>query len=223
MAPKDETPQLDPATKAILEAQEKQNAMLATILSSLLERQGDTSVSDRLTEALERITGSHAQTMEIMANARKQEARPSNMVAPMRSVLNPQGETAEGWTKPRLVCEMHIPWRAENEDLTVEEVQLLNLIVNHPGSYVIQRNDDSRIKLSVTVEMDESGTKPTIMRFRHDTAFRNEYRNTIPSLAKYLRQILSQCPEETRAAANRILTMDQLAELVELGTVPVSV
>lgn len=174
----------------------------------------------RLSETLERVTGNQSQNAELMAAQARAQQRPSNMVSHNKSDYNPRGETVPGWAKPLLVCPMMIPWRAENENLTREEVELLNLLTQHPGLYVVTRTDESRVKVSVTTEEDENNTRIEKMTFKHDTAFRNEYFRTMPPLARMLRMMLKQTAGAQAAA--EVLTMQDELDLIEAGQLTVS-
>lgn len=179
---------------------------------------------ERLSAILETVSGNQVKAAEVIERAQRASARPSNEVAHMRSELNPRGELLPDWVKPRLLCDMMIPWRAENESSTREEVELLNLMTKCPGQYVVERNDESRVKLSVKLEWNEDETRVTRMVFSHDTAFRNEYFRTMPPLARMLRQMLSQNKsEEVQKELRSILTMKDEKALIEAGQLTVSV
>lgn len=231
MAPKDENKQqIDPNVQAMLDAQERQIKHLTSLVETAMMASagGDGSnvnalLLDRMTQMLEKMTGSQQMTAEIMERAQKHQARPSNTVAPMRSHFNLRGETLDGYTKPRLICEMHVPHRAEDESSTREEVELLNLLTEAPGSYLLTRNDESKVKISVICDMNDEGTKVTRMVWKHDTAFRNEYFRTVPSMAKVIRQFLNQAPEDIRKRAAMILTMQEEQDLIDAGKLAVAV
>lgn len=213
MAPKDESP-VDAQIKA-----------LVSLVETLIVNQNVTSnegLTATLAGLMERLGEQNANSVALMSQMQKNAARPSNNIAHMRSVFNLRGETLEGYTKPVLCCEMMVPWRVENESSTREEVELFNLVAQAPGNYVIRRVDDSRIKLSVVREMDESETKAVKVTFKHDTAFRNEYKGTMPPMWSILRQILSQASEDLRKQASLVLTMDEEAALIEAGKLTVA-
>lgn len=225
---KDDSPALDPNVAALIEAQTKQMQFLQTLVETTIMNSGEGGggnalLMERLTQVLDKITGSQQTTAEIMERAQKQQARPSNTVAPMRSEFNLRGETLADYVRPLLICEMHIPHRAETESSTREEVELLNLLTEAPGQYLITRNDESRVKIAVVCEYNDSGDKVTKMTWKHDTAFRNEYFRTMPTMAKLIRQMLNQASEPIRKRADLILTMQQEKDLIEAKELTVSV
>lgn len=209
-----ETPAIDPIM------------LLVQALERVANRPPDpvnTELQERLTQALERVSDSSLKGAELIALETRRAARPSNEVVPMRSVFNQRGEMLADYQKPLLCCKMLLPWEAEDASLTREEVELLNLVVNVPGEYKIQRQDDSTIKMTVRVEMDLDERNPTKMLINHDTGFNNEYFRLMPQMRNYLRQILAQCNnEEVRAAARRVLTSEEEAALIASGELTVS-
>lgn len=208
MAPKDERDEKMERMESIL-------SQLVTVVAASAGGKDDLTL--KLTEMLERVTGSQTQTAELITQAQRAQTRPSNNVSPNISPFNPVGDLVEGWVKPKLVCEMHCPHKVEDEMSTIEEVQLLNLLVQAgTNSYIVTRNDDSKIKIQVVVDVDDSG-KPSRMVWKHDTGFRNEYARTMRSMVVTMRQMLSQAPPQIGKHAHLVLTMDEWAELVKLG------
>lgn len=211
-----ETPQIDPTTRLLLEA-----------LDRIANRPSDpisADIQERLTLALERVSDSNLKGAELIARETRRASRPSNEVVPMRSVFNPRGELLEDWKKPRLVCKMLLPWEAEDESLTREEVELLNLIVRVPGSYRVVLTDDSIIKMTVRVEMDLDEIHPTKMLINHETGFNNENFRLMPTMRNYLHQMLAQCADmDVRRNAKGVLTMEEERALIEAGELTVSV
>ena len=87
-----------------------------------------TLVIEKLTEAVDRMAVNQKEGAEKVADATLRQGRRSNEVVPMRSVFNPRGILLEEYQKPKLKCTMMLPWLAENDSLTREEVELLNLL-----------------------------------------------------------------------------------------------
>jgi len=181
--------------------------MLANLAALAMQGNND-STSQQLAAILEKVTGSQERTAELIEKQAKRQVRPSNEVVPMHSVFNPRGELLEDWRKPRLACEMHWTHRVEDETSTIEEVELLNLLLEAgSGAYIIKRNDDSKIKITVKCDGDEMG-RVYKMVWMHDTAFRNEYFRTLPPMRVMLRQMLAQCPPHIAKKAHGVLTME---------------
>ena len=180
----------------------------------------------KLTSALERVSENQLKGSEAIAQSYRQVHRPSNTVVPMKSVYHPRGETLEDYQKPVLVCPMHLPFKEEPNDnmLTREEVELCNLLVKIPGSYVIRRIDDTKIKLQVKVDYAMDEVTPSKVILSHETGYNNEYFRLMPALHSQLRQMLAQAESAAiRTAATQVLTMDEELALIETGQLSVSV
>ena len=133
------------------------------------------------------------------------------------SVFNPQGETQ--YPRPDLKCRMFLPWQAEKETLTVEEIHLLNLLED--GDYKVKRNDGTKMTVTVKLQMNNMTGKPERLLMNSETGFGNlRHRQVIP-LSEMLRQILGH-RVHTREAASRIPTMEELTAMVESGELPIS-
>lgn len=174
---------------------------------------------ERLTLALDRVAANQLEGSKLVARAQ----RPSNEVVPMRSVFNPRGETLEGYTKPKLKCAIVLlPWQAENESMTREEIELVNLL--QPGHYVVKRIDSSKIKMSIQAEYDVDGIKMTKLLLNHETAFNNDNFRLMPALPDYLRQILKQHADvAVQKAAREVMSMEEEEALIEAGDLSVAV
>jgi hypothetical protein len=196
---------------------------LTQLISMMAERQlqGDPradAVLSKLTEAVDRMADSQLKSADMQIRAQ----RPSNSVVPMRSVYNPRGETLPDYRKPELKCVMMIPWLAENDMLTREEVELLNLLDD--GEFTVRRIDNTKIRVTVHIEWDLDHRKPTRLLLNHETAFSNDYFRLMPPLAEMLRQILKQSDDpEVRKAAAEVLTMEEEEAMIEAGQLTVSV
>lgn len=173
----------------------------------------------RLSAALERVSEAQIQGSKMIADETRRAHRPSNEVTPNVSVFNRRGALINA--KPKLKCTMMIPWLAEWESLTREEVELLNLL--EAGSYVLRRIDDSRVNVTVRVDLNVDGKTPSRLILTHDTAFNNDNFRQMPSLALMLRQLLKQHEPETATAAKVILTDEEEEDLIASGELTVSV
>jgi len=171
--------------------------------------QGFTAAMTVLAGAIERMTEGQLQGAQIVADATKKAQRPSNDFYPAISVFNLRGD--KDFPKPPLKCEMFIPWPAEHESLTREEVELLNLLI--PGEYRIKRNDNTVVKVTCRVITKLDSDEPNRLMINHDTAFNNDYHRMMPPLENYLRQMLKQNPR-TRALADSVLTMEEEQALI---------
>lgn len=251
MAKKDkdneQEPELDPsvlesAAPAVDPTQQKLDQLLAAIdglvkLQMVQLQTGQAAKSSetdllltKLTETLERVSSNSLKGAEVVAASYRSVHRPSNEVVPMRSVFNPRGNPAlhppdQPYDPPKLRCECWVPKAEQPNDnmLTREEVELLNILVECPGMYVIRRIDDTKIKMGVKVIMGLDEVTPTRLMLDHETAFNGEYFRLLPSLHSQIRQMLSQHPnEEIRKRANAVLTMDEEMALIQAGKLSVA-
>lgn len=201
-------------------------AKLVAALEAVASRPSEENreIQQRLTEALERVSEAQIQGAKLIAQETRRAARPSNEVVPMVSVFNLRGNLLDDYQKPRLACRMFLPWEADEDSLTREEVELLNLIPFCHGEWTLTRHDDTQILIRVTVELDLNKTRPTRVLINHDTAFNQEYFKEMPPLRVWLRQILAQSdePEVVKQAA-AILTTEEEKALIRAGKLTVSV
>lgn len=200
-------------------------------LTSALEKMHAAPKTDRtdvlmetLSTALARVAETQLQAGQMVADETRRAARPSNQVVPGISVFNRRGlnlpDNAEGMRKPPLKCIMLIPWLAEWESLTSEEVQLLNLLQS--GDYIIARIDKSKVKISVHIDYGVDDVTPSRLIMTHDTAFNNDYFKLMPDLAGWIRQMLKQHDKATMKAANEVLTDEEEAALIDAGDLTIS-
>lgn len=143
--------------------------------------------------------------------------QPDNRNAPRISVFNPQGDLY--FPRPALKCKMFIPWQAEAESLTFEEIELLNLL--EPGEFSIARNDGKKVNVIIRAAMNDNGRMDRLL-LNSETAFNNDNHWMMPPLTVLLRQILESRPF-TREASRQVLTMDERFEKVASGEFAVSV
>lgn len=181
----------------------------------------------KLTDALERVSANQLKGSEAIAQSYRQVHRPSNEVVHLRSAFNPRGNPLllTDYDMPKLRCDCWVPRPEQVNDnmLTREEVELLNILVECPGTYVITRIDDTKVKLNVKMDYGVDDVTPTRLILQHDTAFNNEYFRLLPSLHAQLRQMLRQnSDEKIRARERLVLTMDEEATLISAGKLSVA-
>lgn len=192
-------------------------ARLAASMEKLAERQQTQSIDPQLAQLLQGMMA----TMQVLvqqqiagntanADALRKSQDPSNMFAPDFSVFNPRGEKAH--PRPKLKCRMFIPWEAEWESLTREEIELLNLL--EPGEFFLKRNDESRVIMTVKADINPNSGKYDRLLMNSETALNNDYHWLMPPLRIWLREILKQRPA-TKAAARKIMTMEHEFLLVK--------
>lgn len=173
-----------------------------------------------LVDALRGVASGQANAQQVAAAALESAARqqqPDNKFAPLISVFNPQGDLQ--YPKPDLKCKMYLPWEAEKESLTWEEIELLNLL--QAGEYTVKRNDGTKIMITVKIVRNLNG-RPERLLMNSETGFNDDNHWLMPPLTTTLRNILDQNPE-TKQLAREILTMDERYDLVLEGKLPVSV
>lgn len=218
-----EQPQIDPM--AVM-------AQLATALDTISKSlsQSPSAANEmlmvRLSSALERVSEAQIQGSKMIADETRRAHRPSNEVNPQVSVFNRRGvlldEKAPGPHKPKLKCLMLLPWLAEWESLTREEVELLNLL--QAGEYMLKRIDNSKVRVTVQMEMRVDGKTPSRLLMTHDTAFNNDNFRLMPPLSDLLRQVLKQHESpDVRAMAGAVLTDEEEEALIEAGEIAISV
>lgn len=184
-----------------------------------------------LTQAVLRLSEASIAGSKQIAEAQIKAVRPSNEVIPEISVFRRRGRDPklEGCAdpvlhyatlKPKLKCAMMIPWIAEWESLTREEVMLLNLL--EEGAYVVKRQDRSKVTMTVTVRYAEDNRTPSMLFVNHETAFNQEnFRNMAP-LSDMLRDMLKQHDRPISQKAASVLSDEEEEALIEAGQVTVT-
>lgn len=168
------------------------------------------SVSDpRLADALENLAKAQLKGSKMIADEQRRTVRPSNEIVPKRSVFNPRGVI--GYVKPVLKCRFQLPWEADDDSLTREEVELLNLI--EPGVYKVHMLDKRVVTLYVKTVLDVYD-KPSMVTFKWDTALGEpENMRRVPAGADLYREILKQSPK-TNTAGRKVMTMEEEEAIV---------
>lgn len=218
-----DTPKIDP-----MEVMARLAGALETISKSIAQNPAAQSqeLMIRLSTALERVSEAQMQGSKLIADETRRAHRPSNEVNPQVSVFNRRGTLLDpsnttGPLKQKLKCLMLLPWLAEWESLTREEVDLLNLL--QAGEYMLKRIDNSKVRVTVAIEMRVDGKTPSRLVMTHDTAFNNDNFRLMPPLPDMLRQILRQHDPEIKATASAVLTDEEEEALIEAGELSVSV
>ena len=173
-----------------------------------------------LTRALEGIAAGQVNSQRAATEALDMAAKmqqPDNRTGPNISDFNPQGDSQH--PRPKLRCPMFLPWEAEPESLTWEEIELLNLL--REGEYAVRRNDGVKVRVTIRVKMNLNGT-PDILLMNSESAFNDENSWMMPPLVDILRQILMSNPETKHAGAS-VMTMDERRAAVAARELPVSV
>lgn len=203
-------------------------ARLTTALEALATRAPDShneALISKLTEALERVSSAQIEGAKIISEENKRAHRPSNEVVPNVSVFNRRGvlldSNSPGPHKPPLKCIMLIPWLVEWESITREEAELLNLL--QPGEYSLKRIDNSKVRVTITLDYKVDGKTPSRLVVTHDTAFNNDNFRMMPPLPDMLRQYLRQHDPETAVMAGAVLTDEEEEALIEAGELSISV
>lgn len=170
----------------------------------------ENSALDRLAVAFERMAEAQLEGANRVAKATRSATRPSNEAPPKISVFNPRGD--KDFPKPALKADFYLPWHADADSMTREEIELLNLFM--PGEYVVRRIDNTKIKVTVraTYRLDSDQMDKVLVN--HDTAFNNDHQRLMPS--NWIRQIAEGNPKN-RADAKMVLTMDEEADLILAG------
>jgi hypothetical protein len=175
----------------------------------------DPALVETLSKAMERLAVVQEQGAERIATETKRAARPSNEVVHERSVYNPRGRDYP----VHLRCKMDIPWEADENTLTREEIQLLNLV--QQGEYRVRRTDGSMYVEQIKLTTNLSG-KPNLITMTNETAFNNDNYKTAPPLVDRLRQILKQHSKAVNAEAAAVLSMDEEEALIAAGELAVT-
>lgn len=224
-APEPAPPPAPGSLQDLIIAQQAMMQQMATALSMLAAQGSNTSGQEALTQALARLSEANLEGSKLIASETRRANRPSNEVVPKISVFNRRGELlpddAEGPRKPKLKCLMLIPWLVEWESVTREEAELLNLL--EPGDYTIKRVDNSKVRVTVNIELHTDGRSPSRLLLNHDTAFNNDNFRLIPALADMLRQILKQHRPEVALMAANVMEDEVEEMMIEAGRLSVSV
>lgn len=163
----------------------------------------------RLAAALENLATAQLKGSKMIADEQRRSVRPSNEIVPMKSVYNPRGNI--DYIKPKLKCRFRLPWEADDDSLTREEVELLNLI--EAGVYKVTMTDKRKISLSVKVDYDVYD-RPNMVTFKFDTVLSEpENMRRVPGGADLYREILKQNPN-TVAASRKVATMEEEEAIV---------
>lgn len=167
-----------------------------------------------LAKAMERMTEGQMDGSRLIADATKRAQRPNNEFPPSISAFNLRGD--KDFPKPPLKCQMFLPWPCEPDspELTREEIELLNIL--EPGEYIVKRNDNTKIKMTVRIETKLDSDDPSRLIVNHDTAFNNDYHRLMPPMDQWLRGMLNSKPR-LRARVAAVLTMDEEAALILAG------
>lgn len=178
--------------------------------------------------ALERLAESNLAGAKLITAEQRRTHRPSNEFPHLRSVFNrrgvllgeqfPEGHAMADGTdpiKPPLKCIMLLPWLAEWESLTREEVELLNLL--QPGNYVVKRVDNSKVRIDVVIEYKVDGKTPSRLVINHETAYNNDNHRLWPSIPEWVRQALRQHDPDTARLAAAVMTDEEEEALIEAG------
>lgn len=173
-----------------------------------------------LTRALEGIASGQVNSQRAATEALDMAAKmqqPDNRTGPNISAFNPQGESQH--PRPKLRCPMFLPWEAEADSLTWEEIELLNLL--REGEYAVARNDGVKIRVTIKVKMNLNGTPDTLL-MNAEAGFNDENAWMMPPLTSILRQVLMGNPE-TKHAAAAVMTMDERRAAVIAKELAISV
>lgn len=184
-----------------------------------------------LTQAVLRLSEASIAGSKQIAEAQIKAVRPSNEVVPGISVFNRRGRDPlpEGCAdlslhratlKPKLKCMMMVPWIAEWESLTREEVMLLNLL--EEGAYSIKRVDRSKVTLTVTIRYAEDNKTPSVLFINHDTAFNPENFRNMPPMPDMYRDMLKQHDRSIAQKAAAVLSDEEEEALIEAGQLSVT-
>jgi hypothetical protein len=185
------------------------------------------SILKGLSEAMERVSQNQLKGADAIAQSYRQVHRPSNEVVHERSAFHPRGNPSlnPDYDKPILRCSCWVPRPEEPGDnmLTREETELLNILVDCPGAYVVTRIDDTKMKVQVVVERGADDVTPSRLIMKSDTGFNNEYFRLLPSLHGQLRQIFAQHSDpDIRKRATEVMTMGEEALLIKAGKLSVA-
>lgn len=210
---------VDPPERKVVLATDPSDpiARLASAMEKMAERQAGPSPMDPtlvallsgMMETMKALVESNIRGNATNAEALRRSQDPSNPFAPDVSVFNPRGERDH--PRPKLKCKMFLPWEAEWESLTREEIELLNLL--ETGEFFIKRNDESRIMMSVAGSVNPNNGRYDRLLMNSETALNNDYHQLMPPLRQWVRQILNQRPG-TKVAASKVMSMEDEIDLI---------
>lgn len=145
-----------------------------------------------------------------VADVHRRGTSQENKFFPGISAFNPRGD--KDFPRPALKCTMFLMSQpADQESLTREEIELLNLI--EPGEYTITLVDARKILLQVTGEKRLNSEVVSKLLISHPTAFTNEYHTLIPH--NWIRQMAENRHNPVaRAKAQAVLTMEDEEVLI---------
>ena len=207
-----------PVGEAVLSPDEFQSRMLKA-LENLNARKDDAGVNSAvatammmLAEALQGLKQTTLDAARMQADMQRRVHRPENNFPPDISVFNLRGD--KDFKRPRLKCEFFIPWPVTNdqESLTREELELLNLLT--PGEFSVLRSDRTRIKMTVRQINKLDSDAPSRIMINHDTGFNNDNQRLLPF--DWMRQLAMANPKIRTAVAN-VLTMEEEEALILAG------
>ena len=150
----------------------------------------------------------------------KQSKPPSNKRAPEISVFNPQGQ--KDYPMPDLAFDVLAPWpmmKGRYHPLTIEEVRLMNMV--KPGDVIIELTDDTTVHCSIIATKNMTSGKIERIAFMgardpdtngYSTLFSKERRHLMPSMLKFLKQVLDQ----QGADYSGVPTIAQIAQRIAL-------
>jgi len=195
--------------------------MLAQAVAMLAQMQqqpaqsANTELMEKLTLAMNRMADTQEQGAKLVALETKRAHRPSNEIAHKRSAYDLRGfYDGSSLEKPKLKCPTFAPWTLEDDTLTREEVELVNLL--EPGDYTIRRTDDTLAKFTVRVQTAIDGKTITRMSIGNDDqSLSQDNFQRMPRFADWMRQMLAQHSADVKKKAKAVLTMDEEAALIE--------
>lgn len=204
---KDETPEPLSMEERFTQAMEAISARLNSLPSN-----ADQTAIAVLSDALGKLSAAQREIADQQNAANRKIHRPENTEVPKISVFNLRGD--KDFPRPDLKCQMFIPYPAYRDDLTREEIELLNLL--EPGDYPVELNDGTMVTMTVTAMWSLDKQSMSRIVLSHPTAFKNDnHKNLIPK-TRMLREMLAQ-HETTRSAAASVLTMKEEAALILAG------
>lgn len=193
------------------------NERMLKALESIESRSRDGGASDllamamlQLAEGLKSIKEGQLEAARIVANMQRQTTAPENKFTPDVSVFNPRGE--KDFPRPKLRCDYFLPWPirvSSSEELTREEIELLNLV--EAGEHTVVRADGSKVKITAQIYRKYDSDEPSRVVFHHDTAFNNDHHRLMPH--DWIRQMVERNPKTSQAAKN-VLTMEEEEALI---------
>lgn len=202
------------ANPTISDMQARMDAMLTKMEAQQQAGTGDSSgqLATAMLMIAEAMNGFRQATLDganTVADVHRRGTSQENKWFPGISVFNLRGD--KDYPRPTLKCAMFLPWPAEPESLTREELELLNLL--EPGEYDVTLVDARKVRLSVTAEKHLNSDVVSKLTIAHPTAFNNEYHMLMPY--NWIRQMAeSRTNPVIRARAQAVLTMDDEADLI---------